>query len=82
MVPAELVLGIPGSVVIWTDCHHRHYDTNPYPALAGGRREWVGDWWPLFFAGHTLELENLKAILEYRHRRGVQVAPRLEGARP
>lgn len=70
IVPAELVLDRPGSVVIWTNCHHPHYDRNPFPELARkGRQEWVGDWWPLFYAGHTLELRNLKAILEHRHRR-------------
>jgi hypothetical protein len=69
LVPAEVVLGKPGTVVIWTNCHHRHYDRNPYPGLAPQRREWVGDWWPLFYAGHTIELANLKRILEHRQRR-------------
>jgi hypothetical protein len=77
LVPAEVVLGVPGTVVIWTNCHHRHYDHNPYPGLAPARKEWVGDWWPLFYAGHTLELANLKHILEHRHRRG-----QLGAARP
>jgi hypothetical protein len=81
LVPADVVLGVPGTVVIWTNCHHRHYDTNPFPGLAPGRREWVGDWWPLFYAGHTLELANLKRILEHRHRRGL-LATRRPGAEP
>jgi hypothetical protein len=78
VVPAELVLGRPGSVVIWTNCRHRHYDQNPFPERAPpGRREWVGDWWPLFYAGHSVELANLKAILEHRHRHGLPIGPRL-----
>ena len=77
LVPAPLVLNVPGTVVIWTNCHHPHYDANPFPALAPGRREWVGDWWPLFYAGHTLELRNLKAILESRFRRGEELGPRV-----
>ncbi len=80
IVPAQTVLGVPGTVVIWSNCHHRNYDVNPYPALAGARREWVGDWWPLFYAGHAIELDNLKAILEHRHRHGLPVAPRLQPA--
>lgn len=74
LVPAPLVLNVPGTVVIWTNCHHPHYDENPFPALAPGRREWVGDWWPLFYAGHTLELANLKRILEHRRRHATQRA--------
>ena len=31
--------------------------------------------WPFFYAGHMLELENLKAILEYRHHNGLPVTP-------
>jgi hypothetical protein len=85
IVPAEAVFKRPGSVVIWTNCHHPYYDRNPFPELARTRREWVGDWWPLFYGGHSIELANLKAILEHRHRRGVSVGPHLvetaEGAR-
>jgi len=70
IVPAPLVLDRPGSVVLWTNCHHPYYDANPFPELApGGRKVWVGDLWPFFYAGHWVELQNLKAILEYRHRR-------------
>jgi hypothetical protein len=78
VIPAELVLGRPGSVVIWTNCHHPYYDANPFPELNHDpEREWVGDWWPLFYAGHTIELANLKAILEHRHRGGVPLGARL-----
>jgi hypothetical protein len=78
VVPAELVLDRPGSVVTWTNCHHPYYDKNPFPELnRDPKRDWVGDWWPLFYAGHTLELNNLKAILEHRHRRGLSLAARL-----
>ncbi|MFI9724365.1 SRPBCC family protein [Streptomyces sp. NPDC052396] len=67
IVPAETVLGKPGSVVIWTNCRHRHYDANPHPELAPPERPWVGDTWHLFFAGHQLEADNLKKILEHRY---------------
>jgi len=81
IVPAETVLNRPGSVVIWTNCHHPYYDKNPFPWLCSdAKREWVGDWWPLFYAGHTIELENLKLILEHRHRRGLPIGPFLAEA--
>jgi len=77
VVDAEIVLKRPGSVVIWTNCRHPYYAKNPFPELAGPERDWVGDWWPLFYAGHTLELENLKAIVEYRQSHGLPLGPRL-----
>jgi len=81
VVPAQTVLDRPGSVVIWTNCHHPYYDRNPFPELCTDpKREWVGDWWPLFYAGHSLELANLKAILEHRHAAGVPVGPYLTDA--
>jgi hypothetical protein len=36
---------------------------------------WVGDFWDMFGAGHLLELRNLKAIAEYRHRNGLPIRP-------
>jgi hypothetical protein len=76
IVPAELVLKRPGSVLIWTNCRHPYYDENPHPELCKDpERPWVGDWWPLFYAGHTIEFQNLKAILEYRYERGIPVGP-------
>jgi hypothetical protein len=78
IVPAETVLKRPGSVVIWTNCHHPYYDRNPFPALSTDpKRTWVGEWWPLFYAGHSIELANLKAILEHRHRQGIPLGPYL-----
>ena len=75
VVPAELVLDRPGSVVLWTNCRHPYYDDNPRPELAvRPDRPWVGDYWDLFYAGHTIELNNLKAILEYRHRSGLPIS--------
>jgi hypothetical protein len=71
---AQLVLDKPGSVVLWTNCHHPFYDHNPYPAPPQ-RSGWVGDFWDLFGAGHGVELSNLKAIAEYRHRNGLPVTP-------
>ncbi len=82
VIPAELVLDRPGSVVVWTNCHHPYYDKNPFPELNHDpEREWVGDWWPLFYAGHSIELANLQRILEHRRRNGLPLSPRLiEGA--
>jgi hypothetical protein len=83
IVPAETVLKKPGSVVVWTNCRHPYYEKNPFPELSKDpHREWVGDWWPLFYAGHTIELRNLKQILEYRRRRGLSLGPRLREPRP
>ncbi len=75
IVPAELVLGKPGSVLLWTNCRHPYYYKNPYPELAGGRPVWVGDLWDWFYAGHWAELQNLKAILEYRHANDIPIGP-------
>lgn len=78
VVPAQVVLDKPGSVITWTNCRHPYYDANPHPDTAPRPdRPWVGDYWDLFYAGHTVEMNNLKAILEYRHRTGrpVCVAP-------
>lgn len=71
IVPAELVFDKPGCVVLWTNCRHPFYDRNPFPEKApAGREVWVGDMWPFFFAGHKIELDNLKFILEHRHAQG------------
>ena len=76
VVDAQLVLDKPGSVVTWTNCHHPNYDRNPYPETAPpDREEWVGDLWDSFWAGHQIELNNLTAIAEYRHRNGLPLTP-------
>lgn len=68
IIPAPLVLKKRGCVVIWTNCRHPYYDANPYPDKAPpSRHTWVGDLWPFFYAGHYLELQNLKHILEARY---------------
>ncbi|MFE4456780.1 SRPBCC family protein [Nocardia tengchongensis] len=78
VVPAELVLGRPGSVVLWTNCRHPYYNENPYPATAPEARDaWVGDMWGIFGPGHGIELNNLKAILEYRHAHRLPAGPHL-----
>lgn len=78
VIPAELVLNRPGSVVVWTNCRHPYYRENPFPELSPDpAREWVGDWWPFFYAGHTLELANLKAIVEHRYRNHLPPGPLL-----
>ncbi|WP_018587582.1 hypothetical protein [Salinispora arenicola] len=74
VVPASLVLGRPGSLITWTNCRHPHYVRNPHPSLTPApERPWVGDYWDLFYAGHTIEMGNLRAILEHRHRNGLAI---------
>src|SRR4051812_15114056 len=34
VVPAEVVLKRPGSVILWTNCRHPYYDANPFPEKA------------------------------------------------
>ncbi|MFZ5479509.1 MAG: SRPBCC family protein [Myxococcota bacterium] len=76
VVPAERVLARPGAVVLWTNCRHPFYDRNPFPEAAPpARKVWVGDLWPYFPAGHHVELQNLKHILEHRHREGMPMRP-------
>ena len=76
VVDAQVVFGKPGSVVLWTNCHHKFYDENPYPDTGPpGRKVWVGDFWEMFAAGHRLELDNLKAIAEYRAAHGLPITP-------
>jgi hypothetical protein len=81
IVPARAVLDRPGSVVIWTNCRHPYYDRNPFPQLnRDPKRAWVGEWWPLFYGGHSIELGNLKAILEHRHHNALPIGPCLVDA--
>lgn len=76
VVPAQLVLNRSGSVVLWTNCKHPYYDNNPFPEKSpADRKVWVGDMWPFFYAGHHVEMQNLKHILEYRHKNGIPVIP-------
>jgi len=76
VIGAQTVLDKPGSVVLWTNCRHPFYDHNPYPQAAPPQRPvWVGDFWDMFGAGHALELQNHKAIAEYRHRNGLPLTP-------
>jgi len=76
VIDAQAVLDRPGSVVLWTNCHHPFYERNPYPEAAPPERPvWVGDFWDMFGPGHLLEMKNLKAIAEYRHRNGLPVTP-------
>jgi hypothetical protein len=80
VVDAQKVFKKPGSVVLWTNCHHPYYDRNPFPELNDiPDRMWVGEMWDLFYAGHTLEFRNLKAILEYRYKRGLPMGPLVVG---
>jgi hypothetical protein len=78
VLPADVALKRKGSVVVWTNCRHPYYARNPFPHLCHDpNRTWVGDLWPFFYAGHTVELLNLKAILEYRHRNRLPIGPML-----
>jgi uncharacterized protein (UPF0335 family) len=77
IVPAQLVLDRPGSVLFWQNCRHPNYDKNPYPQTAPPNRPWVGDFWDVFYAGHSVELWNLKYIVEYRYAQGQAVEPSL-----
>ena len=74
VVDAQSVLDKPGSVVLWTNCHHPFYDDNPYPEAAPPERPvWVGDFWDMFGAGHELELKQPQS-----HRR-IPASQRLAG---
>jgi hypothetical protein len=76
VVDAKVVFDKPGSVVLWTNCHHPFYDKNPYPETAPPKRPvWVGDFWDMFGPGHGLEMKNLKTIAEYRFSNGLPVKP-------
>ncbi|MFI9405384.1 SRPBCC family protein [Nocardia sp. NPDC052316] len=76
VVDAQAVFNKPGSVVLWVNCKHPFYDENPYPETAPPKRPvWVGDFWDMFSAGHQLEMDNLKAICEYRAARGLPIKP-------
>ena len=76
VVDAQVVLNKPGAVVLWNNCRHPFYNNNPYPETAPPERPvWVGDFWDMFAAGHQLELDNLRAIAEYRHRNGLPITP-------
>ncbi len=81
VIPAEIVLNKQGSVVLWTNCRHPFYDKNPYPEKApADRKVWVGDLWPFFYAGHHVEMQNLKHILEHRHLHSLPINPREVGS--
>jgi hypothetical protein len=73
-VDALPTLGKAGTVLIWTNCKHSFYghDSPAPPHVAGprarGDRLWVGALWDLFYAGHRIEAQNLKTILEHRWR--------------
>jgi hypothetical protein len=76
VIDARLVFDRPGSVITWSNCHHPNYEDNPHPETAPADRDiWVGDLWPMFYAGHVVEMQNLKKILEYRHKHGLRMRP-------
>lgn len=77
VVDAQVVFDKPGSVVFWNNCRHPFYDENGYPETAPPNRPmWVGDLWDMFSAGHQLEMDNLKAICEYRAGHGLPIKPK------
>lgn len=69
IVPAQLVLNKPGSVLFWQNCKHPFYSQNPFPEVAPKGRPWVGEFWDMFYAGHTIEMHNLRIIMEERYGR-------------
>ncbi|MBV1880409.1 MAG: hypothetical protein KUG82_02190 [Pseudomonadales bacterium] len=74
VIDAHPVLNQAGSIVTWTNCCHPYYKENPFPELAAPDRSvWVGDGWSFFYAGHQMELTNLKRILEYRKAEGISL---------
>ncbi len=72
-----MVFDKPGSVVLWVNCHHPFYDENPFPETAPPERPvWVGGTSGTPSPpGHQIELDNLTAIAEYRHRNGLPLTP-------
>jgi hypothetical protein len=72
-IDAMPTFGKPGTVLMWVNCRHPYYlRTSPNlpdfikEAQARKDRPWVGDVWHLFKAGHQVEADNLKLILESR----------------
>lgn len=70
---AMAVIQKPGTIATWLNCKHPYYDkTQPaeanYIQQSQQRtdRTWVGDFWNFFPAGHIMEANNLKHILEKR----------------
>lgn len=79
IIPAEVVLKKPGSVLVWTNCRHPYYDKNPYPeTVPNPNRPWVGAFFNLFYGAHLIELKNLKAIAEYRYKNGIPLGPHVK----
>lgn len=72
-VDAMPTFGRQGTVMMWLNCKHPYYDRAngdvPQHIKQGQNRTdrpWVGDFWKLFVAGHQMEAQNLKKILEHR----------------
>lgn len=72
-VDASPTFGKPGCVLLWTNCRHPYYlresPNKPQHIVESQMRKdrpWVGDVWNLFQAGHLVEAENMKYILEAR----------------
>lgn len=75
-IDAQPTFGKPGCVMLWTNCRHPYYlresPNKPQHIVESQMRKdrpWVGDVWNLFQAGHMVEAENLKKILESRFRK-------------
>lgn len=71
-IDAQPTFGKPGTVLMWVNCRHPYYLRNPnapqhiLESQARKDRPWVGDVWNLFRAGHQVEADNMKKILEAR----------------
>jgi len=75
-VDAKPTFGKPGTVMFWTNCRHPYYlresPIKPQHIRESQNRKdrpWVGDVWNLFAAGHLVEAENMKRILEARFKK-------------
>ena len=76
VVDAQVVLDKPGRSCCGPTATTRSTTTTRIRRPRRRKRPvWVGDFWDMFGAGHLLELKNLKAIAEYRHRNGLPVTP-------
>lgn len=69
---AQAAMGRPGTMMLWSMFKHPYYEGGPdapphiREAIARPGRMWVGEFWKVFPAGHAIEANNMKLILEHR----------------
>jgi polyisoprenoid-binding protein YceI len=73
LIDSSKTLNRPGTLVLWANFRHPYYDADPaaqpgYITAGQARtdRMWVGEIWPMFHAAHSIEISNMKRILEHR----------------